>query len=386
MREPPDEPTREASASELTRVQRAELLARLAGRMAHDLKNCLATIRIHGDLALADAGDEAAVRKAIAEIQTSAEHAGTMVRRLLSCGRMPHQQRQVVDLPHALQRAATLLEHALPEEIELQTNTSTGEAAVLIDPAELDQLILNLALNASDAMPEGGTLALSTRSVDVGADEAERLGTRPGAHVALRVSDDGIGIEPDVIQQIFDPWFTTKEHDGMGLGLARVAEVVKDAGGAVAVESEPGLGTSFEVFFPAASGKPCESSDRGSAAWSRGTETVLVVEADDPLRCVATRLLELQGYRVISARTPTEAQMAAKEACTAIDLLLTDAEAQDTARELESLPTQRGRRMKVLLMPGQSDSAAPLQEDPRLLGKPFGGEDLLAAVRRLLDA
>ena len=356
--------------------------------MAHDLKNCLATIRIHGDLALAGVGDETAIREAIAEIHTAAEHAGIMVRRLLSRGRMPQRQRSVVDLPHALQRAATLLKHALPDEIELRTNTCTGgEAAVLVDPAELDQLILNLALNASDAMPNGGTLTLSTRSVDLAADEAGQLGIRPGAHVALRVSDDGMGIEPDTLQRIFEPSFTTKEHDGMGLGLARVAEVVRDAGGAVSVESKPGLGTSFEVFFPVASGKPCESSERGSAVWSRGTETVLVVEADDPLRCVAARLLELQGYRVISARNPSEARVEAKAARKAIDLLLTDADAQETARDLESLPAQRGKSMKVLLMPGHSDCAARgrPEEDSRFLGKPFGGEDLLAAVRRVLD-
>jgi two-component system cell cycle sensor histidine kinase/response regulator CckA len=387
---PDDASARAALRADLTRIQRAELVGRLAGGMAHELNNCLATVRIYGDLALAGVGEDVSVREAIAEIDRAAEHAGAMVRRLLSFGREPQHRRLVLDPGRALQRIATLLEHALPARIKARVDAIAGETSVLLDPAEFDQMILNLALNSSDAMADGGILTLSMRSVDLTPDEAGRLGVKPGSHAVLRVSDSGSGMSPETIEQIFEPFFTTKEElRGTGLGLTLVAEVVRGSGGGISVESEPGLGTTFEVFLPVAAGPPGEFPREHSGASQSGTETVLIVEDDDALRSVAARLLEVRGYTVIRAGDLAEARKLATDHGGVIDLLLTDVVVpRETARQIDSLPTQRGRPLKCLLMFGHSDSTAGrnIGDDGQgTLCKPFGGYDLLAAVRRQLD-
>jgi CheY-like chemotaxis protein len=288
-----------------------------------------------------------------------------------------------------------MLPRLIGEDIALKLDLDTSLAQVKADPSQIEQVLLNLAVNARDAMPDGGKLLIQTANVNLDtAYTHSHPGSRPGSYVMLRVTDTGTGIDPEIQSQIFEPFFTTKERDkGTGLGLATVYGVVKQSGGYIAVDSEKGKGASFSVYLPRLEQPVADPVAPLAAAPmnTRGTETILLVEDAEPLRKLAEMFLKESGYRILSAADGQQALQTARQHPGPIHLLLTDVVMPGmNGRVLgERLaPSQPG--MKVLYMSGYADSFIAghgvLESGTHLLHKPFTQETLTCKVRELLDA
>jgi len=310
---------------QLWQLQKMEAVGRLAGGVAHDFGNLLTVIHVRAQLALHRLGAAEPARQDIELLDATAARAGSLVKQLLAFSRKQVLQPKVLEINAVVEEAEQMLRPLIGEDVALVTALAPGLGRVKADPIQLEQVLVNLAVNARDAMPQGGTLTVETADVEV--DESftlEHAGSSAGPHVALVVRDTGTGMDEATRAQIFEPFFTTKQvGKGTGLGLATVYGIVKQHGGFVTVDSELGHGSTFAVYLPRVDEEP-EAEVPVTTASSTGGETILLVDDDEEVRTLASGVLRLQGYVVLDAATPDEALEICEQHRDPIDLLLTD--------------------------------------------------------------
>ncbi len=372
--------------------QRLEALGRLAGEVAHDFNNLLTIIGGHGRIALESIDkSQAGLRRDIEIVVEAAVRASALTRRLLTFSRRQVVQPRVLDLNRLVTRVARMLERMTREDIELRLLLRAGLWRVEADPGQIEQIVVNLAVNARDAMPTGGMLSIVTDNREVtGAPGTPPLA--PGRYVLLAVSDTGRGLDSETRSHLFEPFFTTKaKGKGTGLGLATVYGIVKQSAGEIWVDSEPGKGARFEIYLPRTDkiarrtkAAPDRSKPRG------GSETILLVEDEAGVRRLAREMLARLGYRVLEAAGPAEA-LAIWESERSIELLLTDiVMPQMSGHELADRLSEARPGLKILYVTGYSDDVILKRGveagKAALLEKPFSPESLARSVRAVLDA
>ena len=383
------------SEEQLRQAQKMEAVGQLAGGMAHDFNNLLMVMRGYGELMLnrLDANDP--LRRNAEEIQKAAERATALTQQLLAFSRKQVLQPKVLDLNAVVTDVEKMLRRLIGEDIELTAVLDLALGPVKADPGQIEQIILNLAVNARDAMPQGGRLTLKTANVTL--DQAyvrQHMGATPGPYVLLAVSDTGVGMDAETRSHIFEPFFTTKgAGKGTGLGLSTVYGIVKQSGGYIWVESAPGRGTTFEIYLPlvkeaAASG---ELHPALPASTPGGSETILVVEDEMSVRKLAAEFLGSNGYRVLEAQDGGEALQVCEEHRAPIHLLLTDVVMPGmSGRELAVRLVGARPEMKVIYVSGYTDDAivqhGVREEGTVFLQKPFSLDALARTVREALDS
>jgi PAS domain S-box-containing protein len=374
-------------------AQKLESVGRLAGGIAHDFNNLL--IGILGYAEFLEEGIKAGTPdlEDLAEIRRSGERARDLTRQLLAVARRHVSQPRVIDLNVVVRESEKLLARVLGEDVALAAELLPDLWPVKADPAHLQQVILNLAVNARDAMPRGGRLAIETSNVEVEPrGEPVRRGVEPGAYARLAVIDSGHGMTADTLAHIFEPFFTTKPAGlGTGLGLATVYGIVTQAGGHVTVESAPGQGTRFDVYLPRTAEVPVRVTPRPRAPAKRGSETVLVAEDERSVRELAVRTLEGAGYRVLSAAGGREALELAGHTAEAVHLLVTDVVMPDlSGKDLAAALLRDRPALRVLYVSGYPQDAVGsrgvLDPEVEFLPKPFTPAVLLERIRAALDA
>jgi two-component system, cell cycle sensor histidine kinase and response regulator CckA len=373
--------------------QKMEAIGRLAGGVAHDFNNLLTAIIGYSQMALARLPPGDPMRKDIGEIEKAGHRAAGLTSQLLAFSRRQVIQPKVLDLNAVVVEVSKLLNRLIGEDVELKTSLDPETGFVKADRGQIEQIIVNLAINSRDAMPGGGRLTVETANVDL--DEsyaAEHVDARAGPHVMLAISDNGSGIDKETRLHIFEPFFTTKEQGkGTGLGLSTVYGIVKQNGGHIGLYSEPGRGTTFKVYLPRieeAAGR--RDSGELQTECPDGVETILLVEDEDSVRKLTRKILEASGYTVLEASSGDETHLICENHQGPIHLLLTDVVMLGpSGREVaENLAPSRPD-MKVLYMSGYTDDAivhhGVLDEDTPFLPKPFTRASLLRKVRDVLD-
>ncbi len=377
----------------MNQAQKMEAVGRLAGGIAHDFNNLLTAIIGYSDLVLDELGEGHVAQRDAEEILRAAVRAGGLTRQLLAFSRRQVLQPEPVDLNAVVADIDRMMRRLITENIELVTLQAGELQPIIADPGQLEQVIVNLVVNARDAMPHGGRLQLETANHSVLVPRRTDSGMlEPGDYVQLSVSDTGSGMDEKTRAQIFEPFFTTKEADqGTGLGLASVYGIVRQSGGQIDVDSHPGTGTRFTVFFPVAEQPASPPGRRTESPAPGGDETILLVEDAAPVRRLVQRTLEKVGYKVLAAESATAALRHCARYEGRIDLLLTDVvlpkiggpEIAIKARELRP-------GIRVIFMSGFSDETLARHgltaRSRALLEKPFTPTDVLERVRRQLDA
>ena len=390
---------RERLERQLPQSQRLESLGQLAGGVAHDFNNLLAVISSYA-MFVAEAvtqpvpqDDWDEVREDVEQIQHAADRAAGLTRQLLAFAHRDVVRPRTLDINDVIGNVEQLLVRTLGEHVELSTNLTAGLCLVLADPGQIEQVLVNLAINARDAMPGGGKLTIHTATTEVDAEHASsRVGLHAGLYASLKVSDTGVGMPPEVIDRAFEPFFSTKaKGEGTGLGLATVYGIVAQAGGYVQIYSEPGIGTTFTVMLPATS-RPARDATVSPQSVQRGSgETVLVVEDEAAMREVTRRILARNGYQVITATDGRDAIEVAARHPGRIDVLVTDViMPQLPGKEAAERIKVRYPAVKVLFMSGYwhgvLDSQSVLAADVNLIEKPFTEKALLAKLREAISA
>jgi len=380
---------------QLLQSQKLEAVGRLAGGVAHDFNNLLTTILGYSELILQSRPDDPSLSEEVGEIRKASERAASLTRQLLAFSRKQMIEPRVLDVNALVAESSRMLQRIIGEDISLVTDLPAELESVRADPVQLEQVIVNLAVNARDAMPEGGRLSLTTRQVRLDAPLPGRTGPGPGAWVKISVSDTGVGMDRATQERIFEPFFTTKEKGkGTGLGLSTAYGIVKQSGGFIYASSEPGRGATFDVYLPSVSETPARRDDETPPppVAASGTETILLAEDEDGLRALNRRILESHGYRVLAARDAEHAcALALAQPDAAVDILVTDIVMPGASgRQLARRLLEERPRLKVLYVSGYPDGAASteggLDRGANLLQKPFTPETLLRRVRETLDA
>jgi PAS domain S-box-containing protein len=375
-------------------AQKMEAIGRLAGGVAHDFNNLLTAIQGHSDLLLADLPTHDRRRRSVEAILAAAARGGGLTRQLLAFSRKQILTPRVVCLNEVVTETVRLLERLIGEDVQVETALEGDLGLVEVDPGQLSQALINLAINARDAMPRGGTLAIATADVNLTEDEArQQPGVCPGEWVRLEVRDTGTGMGYDVLQHLFEPFFTTKERGkGTGLGLSMVYGTVTQSGGHIQVHSEPGRGSTFVLSFPRVPVRPdVNTSGQATVEPARSpSETVLLVEDADEVRNLLERMLEFHGYRVVVADSAEAAMVIAERFEGTIDLLLTDVVMPGiNGRELAHRLARQRPGLRTLFISGYTDSAIVHDEVVNaglsFLQKPFSSGDLARTVRQVLD-
>ena len=378
---------------QLLQSQKMEAVGQLAGGVAHDFNNILTAIVGYADLLATEFDPTDRRLEDLEEIRKSARRAAALTRQLLAFSRKQVLEPRVLDINEVVQNMDKMLRSLISESIRLETHYAPNLSSVRADPNQIEQVIMNLAINARDAMPEGGTLTIETGNATLDEDYALRhLSVMPGAYVMLAVSDTGCGMDEDTKARIFEPFFTTKEKGkGTGLGLSTVYGIVKQHGGNIWLYSEPGKGSTFKVYLPAVQEQPeVVRKSAPHAVPKSGGETVLVVEDDDQLRRLAHRALAAQGYDVLEADRGSTAIDIARRHPGKIDLLLTDVVMPDTnGRKLADHLRASRPGLRVLFMSGYPDGAmghnGMLEKGVAYVAKPFTTEAISRKVREILD-
>jgi signal transduction histidine kinase/ActR/RegA family two-component response regulator len=380
------------SEAQFRHSQKMEAVGRLAGSVAHDFNNLLSVILSYSSLLLADLKPVDPIRADIDSIRKAGEKAAVLTRQLLAFSRQQVLAPRVLDLNDVLYEAERMLRRLLAADIELVTDNERALSKVKVDPSQMDQVIMNLAINARDAMPDGGKLTIETANVVL--DESystEHFGVIPGPYVMLAISDTGVGMDEQTQARIFEPFFTTKElGKGTGLGLSTVFGIVKQSGGNIWVYSEPGRGTTFKVYFPRADESEGSVPEVVEPVTLRGTETVLLVEDQDEVRLVTQQILQRYGYHTIQARNAGEALLIYEQHPRTIHLLLTDVVMPHmSGHELAERLLRAVPQLKVLFMSGYTENAVVhhgiLDSGVAYLQKPIVPDVLARRVREVLD-
>jgi len=378
---------------QLMQAQKMEAVGQLAGGVAHDFNNLLTVIMSYSSLLLADAAPDATDRDDIQAISDAAARAAGLTRQLLAFSRKQVLQLQAVNVNAIVTDIEKMLRRLIGEDISLSTHLDPDLALISADPGQLEQVLLNLAVNARDAMPDGGALTLTTDNADLSEEHSNRhMGAVPGKYIMLAVTDTGTGMTKEVQQRLFEPFYTTKgAGKGTGLGLATVHGIVKQLGGDVYVYSEVGHGTTFKVYFPhlTTTPEPVVAAPEHREA-PRGSETILLAEDDDALRSLGARVLGAFGYRVLVARTGAEALRIVANHEGPIDLVATDVvmpEMSGSQLVAEVLKARPG--IRVLFMSGYTDDEVMrrgvIDGQTAFLQKPFTPDVLAHKVRAVLD-
>lgn len=377
---------------QLRQSQKLEAIGRLAGGIAHDFNNLLMAISGNAELALARMEPDAPARERVEEITTATRKAASLTGQLLAFSRRQMVQPQVLDLNAVVEEMTSMLQRLIGEDIELHWIPDPDLGSVRIDQGQLEQIILNLAVNARDAMPRGGKLTFESSDIELDtAYVASHVGVTPGSYVLLSVTDTGTGIEKEVEQHLFEPFFSTKDG-GTGMGLATVYGIVKQNGGNVWVYSEVGSGTTFKVYLPRVAEVPeAQEREEPSAHLPTGTESILVVEDAAPVRELVRELLQDLGYTVVVAADGVEALRLIEDQPAGIDLLVSDVIMPEmSGRELADRLLEAHPSMQVLFMSGYSDNAivhhGVIDADVHFLQKPFSQKMLARKVREVLDS
>jgi hypothetical protein len=375
---------------QLHQSQRMESLGQLAGGVAHDFNNLLAVITNYASFVSEELDDKEAAQNDLGQIRVAAERAAELTRQLLAFAGRKVLQPVIFDLNQVIVAVEQLLRRTIGEHVELVISLSTDPSFVEADPGQLEQVLVNLAVNARDAMPDGGLLTIDTENSEI--DEAyteTNPGVAPGRYVRLRVSDTGSGMEQAVLDHVFEPFFTTKPRgEGTGLGLPTVFGIVAQAGGEIQLYSEPGIGTTCQVLLPTTDRTPTIGRSLTEPRDLHGTETVLVVEDEDALREVARRILSRNGYVVLTSANGPEAIALVERHTGVIDLLLTDViMPQMLGKEVAARIQELFPGLPVLYMSGYARPVLgpTLGEEIALLEKPFSEQLLLIKVRDVLD-
>jgi PAS domain S-box-containing protein len=378
---------------QLRQSQKMEALGQLAGGIAHDFNNLLTAIIGYSEFLATDAALDARARKDLEEIRKAGDSAARLTRQLLTFSRRQLLELELLNLNTAVERASALLRRVIGDDIELETRLDAALDSVKADPGQIEQIIMNLAVNARDAMPDGGRLTIETANVALAEPYvSDHHGATPGPHVMLAVSDTGIGMDAATRSRLFEPFFTTKGvGHGTGLGLATVYGIVKQSRGSIYVYSEPGQGTTFKVYFPRATGGQPPIAVTAAPSVLEGVETILIAEDQPDVRALTRSVLERYGYTVLEASDGEEALRVLREHRRSIALVLTDV----------VMPTLGGGRlaqevddvyphMKVLYTSGYTDDAIVrqgiLQDGVAFIAKPFTPVALAEKVREVLDA
>ena len=376
---------------QLRQAQKMDAVGQLAGGVAHDFNNLLTVITSYGQFLLNALPEQDPRRGDAHQITQAAARAASLTRQLLAFSRRQVLQPQVLDLNDVIGDMERLLRRVISEDISLVTHFGTELGAVRADRGQIEQVVMNLVVNARDAMPRGGSLAVSTRVVHLDAAYARRHGgVNPGRHVVISVRDSGIGMDAATQQRIFEPFFTTKpKGKGTGLGLSTVYGIVRQSGGHIDVRSAPGRGTTIEILLPQiAATVPAKAELTLDTALPRGTETVLIVEDEEAVRLIVRRVLENQGYAIIEACDGNDALRICTSRGDAIDLVLSDVIMPGMGgRELASALAATRPALPILFMSGYNDEdeLATDGETEGVLAKPFTSETLARQVREALD-
>jgi len=370
-----------------------EAVGRLAGGIAHDFNNLLTAILGTTALVLEDLGLDARARLDIQEIEKAAKRAAGLTRQLLIFSRQQVLEPRALDLNALVGNLEKMLHRLIGEDIELVTKPAASLGAVRADPGQLEQAIVNLVVNARDAMPQGGRLTIETAEVEL--DRSYVTGhvpTRPGRYVLLAISDTGVGMDAATKARLFEPFFTTKEPGrGTGLGLATVYGIVKQSDGYIWAYSELGHGTTFKMYLPrVAELATAPESTRGTPTPARGSETVLVVEDQEEVRNLTQRVLEARGYAVLAAANGAEALEIVDRHPTPIHLMITDVVMPGmNGREVAQLACAKRKDLKVLFVSGYTGEAVfqhrLLEPGVAFLQKPFTPDALARKTREVLD-
>jgi CheY-like chemotaxis protein len=378
---------------QLRQAQKMEAVGQLAGGVAHDFNNLLTVITGYTDLLMNDLPAGAPALVELEEIRQAAERASWLTRQLLAFSRRQILAPQVLDLNVLIGNFEQMLRRLIGEDVTLQTQLAPALARIKADPGQIEQVIMNLVVNARDAMPRGGHLTIETDTVLLDESYPIKAAEMPlGRYVLLAVSDTGCGMDAEVQKRIFEPFFTTKEvGKGTGLGLSTVYGIVKQSHGFVWVYSEPGRGTTFKIYLPTVDEDVQAAKRESRSAQQRtGVETILLVEDSEPLRALAKKVLELSGYTVLAAGNLDEALKIAEARNWMVHLLLTDVimpggSGPDVADRL----SERCQDLKILYMSGYTGAAMAhqgiLEAGIPLLQKPFTPEVLRQKVREVLD-
>jgi CheY-like chemotaxis protein len=372
-----------------------DAVGRLAGGIAHDFNNLLTVIRLNTEIILEGFDPTDPRSEDVKQIKSAAERASTLTRQLLAFSRKQILQPRVLDMNAVVGNVEPMLRRLIGEDITIASNCS-ARGYVVADPGQLDQILMNLVVNARDAMPQGGQITIETRNIDLDENySSEHAPVVPGRYVMLAVGDTGVGMTRDTREHAFDPFFTTKEAGkGTGLGLATVYGIVKQSGGYVWIYSEPAHGTTLKLYFPEVSAAAAFSTSEhrvASQEAERGSETILLVEDEAAVRGLTSRILEKQGYRVIAAQHGREAMDIASREEGHIDLVLTDVVMPGmNGRGLVERLTGIRPGIKSLYMSGYTDDdiirRGFIEASKSFLQKPFTSDGLLQTVRKVLDA
>ncbi|MEI7685715.1 MAG: response regulator [Planctomycetota bacterium] len=377
----------------LRQAQKMEAFGQLAGGVAHDFNNLLTIISGYSEIILPTFMANDPRRQHLKAVHDASERAVGMTRQLLAFSRKSIVEPRVMDLNTVVQETAKMLRRMIGEDVTLTTLLGSQPMSIKADPSQMDQILLNLAVNARDAMPRGGKLTIETAQVELD-DEYVRhhLDARPGHYVSLQVSDTGYGMTPEVKARIFEPFFTTKEvGKGTGLGLATVFGIVKQSDGSISVYSEVGMGTTFKILLPAVDDLAASPAEKPVVTGSPGKETILFVEDEENIREFTRHILESNGYVVLTANNGKEAIEIFDASQAAIDLVLTDVVMPEMGgRELVDHLRQKSPGIKVVFTSGFTDDAmiryGILQSAGTFLQKPFSPNNLVRKVRETLDA
>jgi len=378
--------------SQLRQAQKMEAVGTLAGGLAHDFNNLLQVIYgstqlMQDQVKAGQPGHEDLIR-----IMSATERAAELVKQLLAFSRKAESRLQPVDLNQLVGQAGRMLSRVIPKMIDFELHLGQGLETILADTNQIQQVLMNLGINARDAMPEGGRIIIETENVILSQEYArQRVEVTPGRYVLLTLSDTGRGMDRETLEHIFEPFYTTKETgQGTGLGLAMVYGIIKNHGGHIACYSEPGQGTVFKIYLPAAEGAALGPQDRKNGDSVGGRETILVVDDEEPLRDIAVKLLAGHGYRVLTAPDGQAALRVFQDPQNAVDLVILDLNmpGMDGARCLAEL-LKLAPRLKVIMASGYSINGhgqRMLQAGAAdYISKPYASQELLAKIRTVLD-
>ena len=379
--------------AQLRQAQKMEAVGMLAGGVAHDFNNLLTIITGYSQLILNNLKPGDPNRHSAEQIMKAGERAAALTKQLLTFSRRQALQTRVLELNKLVRALASMLQRLIGEDIELNLKLDPNLGRVNLDPGQLEQVIMNLVVNARDAMAKGGTVTIETSNVELDEQFASQyIGVKAGPYVLLSVSDSGLGMDEATKARLFEPFFTTKNPDrGTGLGLSTVFGIVKQSGGTLEVFSEPGKGTSVGVYLPRLDQPEAIETTALKAKLARGTETILIVEDDEMVRGLVHETLVRHGYHVIDAADPADAKRKADSYKGQLQLLITDVILPKTnGRELAQQLTRKHPEMKVLYMSGYTDQVilniGIQHEDVAFLQKPFTPATLAEKVREVLES
>ena len=375
---------------QLLQSQKMEAVGRLAGGIAHDFNNLLTAVSGYTELLIGQLDEGDPRLESAQEIRQASRRAAALTQQLLAFSRRQVLEPRVLDLNAVIANMERMLRRVIGEDVELTTSLSPGLWRAKADPAQIEQAILNLVVNARDAMPRGGHLTLETANVEL---DAQVPSSAPGPHVMLAVSDTGVGMDTEQQARLFEPFYTTKERGkGTGLGLSTTYGVVKQSGGSIWVYSERGQGTTFKIYLPRCE-DPLDVTQEFAppAIPLTGTETALLVEDEPEVRRLVEKILSMQGYTVISAANPAEAIALSRARTSAIEILVTDVIMPGmNGRELARVLATARPTLRVLYMSGYTDAVIAqegvLEPGTAFLAKPFTPDALARKIREVLDA